>query len=412
MATIDVEVFAPGHWAGRDWTIAQIDQMVQNFPLLHPLGIRPPVKLGHTDRQILAQKDGQPALGWISGLTRVGTKLVATLGHVPDLLADLIRKKRYARVSSELYPMFELTDIEKNLMSGAKGCVLSGLALLGADVPEVKTLADLHRVLACEADGVIAQDEASVFAEADVTVGEIVPTITLNLPPGVDQETFLKHVTQIDWSLTSLPVPPKEQPMTDAEKAAQDEATKKMDERMAALEAKSAKFDEQETQLTELKATVAKQAKELEDSKLRETATAAAMRAKMAESWVAEQSAGAKAHIFPTQRKLASALVEKLSELTEPAISAEDAKVRFGEERSFTPLELFQAFIAAMPDQKFHPGVVTKDFSQKPTAFDNAADAMRFVMERDKVDAKTAAVTVRKEFPEVVTQYQGFTASA
>src|SRR5689334_25105124 len=69
---------------------------------------------------------------------------------MPKSIKELIRTGRDKRVSAEIYPSFEDHSAEKTLKSGARGCVLAGVALLGADVPEVKTLDDLPRVLAME----------------------------------------------------------------------------------------------------------------------------------------------------------------------------------------------------------------------------------------------------------------------
>lgn len=148
----EVEVFATGNWLGRPWTTAHLDEMVANFGRLKDF-VKPPVKLGHNDEQILAQQDGQPALGWVASLRRVGTKLLATIRDMPELIKDLVRARRYDRVSAELYPHWEDTSAEQSLGTGVTGMVMSALALLGADVPEVKTLDDLHRVLASEIGG-------------------------------------------------------------------------------------------------------------------------------------------------------------------------------------------------------------------------------------------------------------------
>lgn len=149
---IPVEIFATGHWGGLDWTEADLDQMVANYARLQD-AIKPPVKLGHDDKQILAQTDGQPALGWVAGLRRMGSKLIADIADMPTFLREALRKGAYRRVSSEIYPAFEATTAEKNLHSGVIGNVLSAVAVLGADAPEVKTLQDLPRVLATAQHG-------------------------------------------------------------------------------------------------------------------------------------------------------------------------------------------------------------------------------------------------------------------
>jgi hypothetical protein len=164
-----VEIFATGKWKGQQWTEADLDQMVRNFGKLRD-HIKPPLKLGHDDNQVLAQKDGQPALGWITRLRRTGRKLVADIADVPKAVVELLRQGRYRRVSSEIYTDFEDTTVAESLGSKVKGKVLAAVALLGADFPEVKVLEDLPRVLALE--GVTFAEsppaEGAVACEANI----------------------------------------------------------------------------------------------------------------------------------------------------------------------------------------------------------------------------------------------------
>ncbi len=106
----------------------------------------PPVKLGHDADQKIVQKDGYPAAGWVANLRRLGDKLYADLLDVPKQLADLIRAGAYRFVSVEL---------EKDMECGGVTypTALTGLALLGADLPAVdslKGLATLYQTLQLE----------------------------------------------------------------------------------------------------------------------------------------------------------------------------------------------------------------------------------------------------------------------
>lgn len=194
-ADVEMEVFATGMWADREWTTADLDSMVANYAKL-AASIKPPVKLGHDDKQILAQKDGQPALGWVAGLRRAGNKLVAKIADMPKAIKDLVSQGRYKRVSAEIYPFFEEHSAEQNLNSGAKGAVLAGLALLGADVPEVKTLEDLPRLLAME---------GTVFSEVAPIVGCLTdqthprrerPMDEKDVKPGIDLAAMVAQLKQ------------------------------------------------------------------------------------------------------------------------------------------------------------------------------------------------------------------------
>jgi hypothetical protein len=149
-----VEIFETGLWKGKRWTTTHLDEIVANFSKLREY-LHPPAKLGHDDRQVIAeQEDGQPALGWVTRLYRRGEKLLADFADVPDLLVELIRKRRYNRVSSEIFIHFEDTLTASALaekdaaVKDVHGPVLCGVAFLGADLPEVKTLEDLAAVLA------------------------------------------------------------------------------------------------------------------------------------------------------------------------------------------------------------------------------------------------------------------------
>jgi len=146
---LPIECFAPGTWAGLTWKVEDLDEMCRNFTALAQY-VKPPVKLGHDDKQLLAQTDGQPALGWVKGLRRVGEKLIAEVAGIPNALRQILKQGAYRRVSAEIYPEVEGTSFAKNLPITVRGKALAALAFLGADVPEVKTLDDLQRFLAAE----------------------------------------------------------------------------------------------------------------------------------------------------------------------------------------------------------------------------------------------------------------------
>ena len=138
MKTYDMkaEIFSIGTYHGEKYTEAHIDDMVANFTALSN-EIKPPLKLGHES----SVNKGQPALGWVASLKREGTKLIAEFKGIPEIVFNAIKGNRYKRVSSEIYWNFKSND-------KIHSRVLSAVALLGADIPEVKTLADLQAFLA------------------------------------------------------------------------------------------------------------------------------------------------------------------------------------------------------------------------------------------------------------------------
>ena len=171
----NVEILAVGKWQGHpkavEYSKDDLDAIVKSFNELtanKKLNYEPPVKLGHDDKQKLLQEDGYPAAGWVNTLKRVGDKLVASFKAVPQKLADIIKAGGYKKVSSELYSDYEI---------GKKKYphVLKAVALLGGDVPAVKTIKDIVAQY-----GEVLLDEKGVSyqsviycAEEEVTLDEI-----------------------------------------------------------------------------------------------------------------------------------------------------------------------------------------------------------------------------------------------
>jgi hypothetical protein len=132
------EIFAVGVHHGDKYTIEDLDEIADNFERLGEL-IKPPLKLGHNDEQekeIL--RDGQPALGWIENVRRMGEKLVADFKQLPATVYAAIMSGRYKRISPEIVYKIKSGDTTfKN--------VLWAVSLLGADVPAVKNLLDIDK---------------------------------------------------------------------------------------------------------------------------------------------------------------------------------------------------------------------------------------------------------------------------
>lgn len=118
-----------------------LDSMVKNFHAMNDK-IKPPlrqfkakVKLGHNPT-ITPTSDGLPSFGWIDDMKKEGSKALAYLSNIPQKLADLIKVSAYRRVSPEL-------RVGKN-DKGEQNILITALSLLGADIPEIKTLDDIH----------------------------------------------------------------------------------------------------------------------------------------------------------------------------------------------------------------------------------------------------------------------------
>ncbi len=141
MNAIDrIPTFKAGLHRDREYTPADLDDMVANFTLAStgddPV-LRVPLVIGHDEGQELLARSDLPAAGWVTKLYRDGDDLYVDADDVADLPADLIRARRYRKVSAEVY------DEPPAGMEHCKGKVLRRVALLGGDIPEVKGLGDI-----------------------------------------------------------------------------------------------------------------------------------------------------------------------------------------------------------------------------------------------------------------------------
>ncbi|MBU0516546.1 MAG: phage protease [Proteobacteria bacterium] len=131
----DVEIFEAGTYRGRTYTAQDLRQMIANWKDFGDQ-LKPTLVVGHDENQVLLQNSGLPAAGWLAGLRLRGGRLVADFRDVPQVIVDLVKKGAYRRVSAEVY---------RNFKRGAQnvGFVLRRVALLGGEIPEIKTLEDV-----------------------------------------------------------------------------------------------------------------------------------------------------------------------------------------------------------------------------------------------------------------------------
>ena len=135
-----VEIFAVGKWNGISFTESDLVAIASAF---HELGdnMQVPLKLGHNKEQKVT--DGAPALGWARNIVFESGKLLADFIDVPDVMVDSIKKNLFKNVSIELDAGVQWKEKFFNY-------VLSGVAILGADIPAVNVLADLKTFLTRE----------------------------------------------------------------------------------------------------------------------------------------------------------------------------------------------------------------------------------------------------------------------
>lgn len=161
----DVEIFRSGEWtdsAGRrtEYTAEDIAEMAAASAALEGR-LEAPVKLGHDPEQPLLRSDGLPAAGWLRNVRAAGGRLFADLAGVPGKLYELIRAGAYKKRSLEV-----LHNYRDEATGRVYRHVAAGLALLGANLPAIGSLADIRALYAGAAGG-----SATYFYEA-ATGGE------------------------------------------------------------------------------------------------------------------------------------------------------------------------------------------------------------------------------------------------
>jgi hypothetical protein len=135
----DQEIFAAGDYGKKGkYTVEDLQTIVENSKKLQEK-IKPPIKLGHFS----AVDTGLPSLGWVENLRVSGDKLISDFKEVPKKIADILRAKGYRRVSAEIYA---------EPIHGCNPPALRAVALLGSDIPEVKTLEDIQTLYNSEGE--------------------------------------------------------------------------------------------------------------------------------------------------------------------------------------------------------------------------------------------------------------------
>lgn len=152
-----VQLIHVGSWRGSNgetqFSVGDLEDIVRSYVALgSKTGFRPHLKLGHTDAQkFFGQRNGFPSLGEVTNVWRDGETVYADIENIPEVLLDLIEKRRYTQLSIEIYPSYEYEGVKYRN-------VLAAVALLGAELPAVKGLNDLAQAL--------FKDEAQIFNDA------------------------------------------------------------------------------------------------------------------------------------------------------------------------------------------------------------------------------------------------------
>ena len=148
----DVEIMSVGIWNGDIYTHEDLEDIESSYAELGK-NLKPYLKLGHDPKQVVS---GQPAIGWISGVIKRGAKLFAKeIQNVPLRIAQLIQKKAYGRISSEIYWNYVDSTTGKKYRR-----VLKAAALLGGETPAVDSMEDVMSLYGYE--GVYEDEKGEV----------------------------------------------------------------------------------------------------------------------------------------------------------------------------------------------------------------------------------------------------------
>ena len=122
-----------------------------------------PLKLGHNEGQKLLQEDGLPAAGWIENVRREGNTLLADFMKVPEKIAAIIKGGGFRKRSLEAMRNVELAGQRFKF-------VLTGVALLGEELPAVDSLDDIAALYTAASLDWPAADKDDAEAEALVFI--------------------------------------------------------------------------------------------------------------------------------------------------------------------------------------------------------------------------------------------------
>ena len=266
---LGVEIFAKGMWKEDLYTEKDLDELVTNFQLLRG-EVKPPLKIGHqSDGEQKNFLKGMPAIGKVVNLRRVGTKLLADFQSVPKKVADLIKAKAYDRVSSEIYMRYERRKKKY-------GKVLAAVALLGAEIPAVKTLRDVLALYDQNGEGVESKIyEYIIGADSDEKIVGGIDEMTDQEARLVDLEKQIADMAKaISESKTTLEekdttLEEKDQALKEKDTAL-GEKDKELETATTTLEEKDQELETTKTQLEEAQAREAEivEAQRIADIKL------------------------------------------------------------------------------------------------------------------------------------------------
>lgn len=146
----NVEIFATGIWNGDTFTDSDLDQIIDTFQRTKDK-INPFLKIGHNEKQSLLAKDELPKAGLITNLRKVGSKILADFVDVPRKIFDVVKRKAFDKISSELFVNMEIEGVRHPF-------ALKAVALLGGETPAVHDLNSIMNLFGNSKPGMVYKD--------------------------------------------------------------------------------------------------------------------------------------------------------------------------------------------------------------------------------------------------------------
>lgn len=389
-----IEIFKVGEWNGYPFIIDDLNEMVKTFYEFGKERLKPFLKLGHSEEQLLLQRDGYPSAGWVSDLRVVGDILLADILDVPKVLLELIDKKAYKRISVELMKDYIATPAESP--TGERVLypwLLTGIALLGADTPAVTTLSDIASLYYGK-----EKINDSKFVLFTMNINEEVST-EMNEETKNTQEEVTEVVEEVEATTEDAVTDETTTEETTTEETTEDpkleEKFTQLEEQMVSLESEKMAFAKKQEELAAKEAEFNQMKQALEDEKEK------AEFAKQKAMEVIENNKKKELETFInsalTDNKIVPAEVEVVKSLLEYS-QKDSTKLKFSQEQDeMLVFDLFKKFISDLPDREmFKSSATTKKI--------NAKDAEKLILEyakKHEVDYGTAQLKVRAANPDM-----------
>lgn len=388
-AELEMDVFATGTWNNDKFSDADLDEIIKSHNAIGAQ-VKPYLKLGHNEEQELAKKsgffkDGKPALGWMESLVKQGNKLVATFKDVPAIIADLVNRKAYKRVSCELFENYAREGV-------TYPWALKAVALLGADTPAVTTLQDVA-ALYSESEGAFRTIEFSENFEEEIPHEENTEGSEVNMTvekPVVDKTAELeKKFAEEKQDI--------EKKYTDEIEALKSEVTGQ-----ATVVAKYEELGNMFEGIEDMKKAVLDfQAQQKEVAATKVTYDATLSKARKDEVSLFVDTLVKENRILPFQQKMAEEILFNLPE-TEATLEFTQSDL-YGLKEQMTLSETVRALLKSNPDM----GMLKEFTSQEATA--SNPDVLRAELEKKYMDENEvtygeAQIAVSKARPDLYSK--------